>query len=438
MGDKEIVTMSMREVDRLKVIREVLEGRLKRREAARQLHLSKRQLIRLCKRVHREGTVGIIHRLRGKTSNHKLDSTLIGRAIDLVEKEYPDFGPTFANEMLSERHGIAMSVTALRSAMISEGLWKANKQKARYRKNRERRACVGELVQLDGSHHDWFEGRAAKCVLIAFIDDATSRILYAEFVDSEDTINLMRTTRTYLQKYGRPVAFYVDKDSIFRINRQATIEEQLRDSEPLTQYARAMEELNIAVIFANTPQAKGRVERSFKTHQDRLVKYLRINGISDSRQANDFLWKIYIPKHNARFAVQPANSTDTHRPLQQDHRLDEILSLRTQRTLANDYTIRFNNSFFQVLLQEELLLRPRNKVLVEVRLDQSIHLKFQNTYLNYTLINKPARITSHVPECLIKKKPKPPVPAKDHPWRSFRFGKNAINEKTELGATRES
>lgn len=416
--------MSMREVDRLKVIREVLEGRLKRRQAAKQLGLSKRQVIRLSKRVRKEGTMGIIHRLRGRPSNRRLDPELIAKAVGLVQKEYPDFGPTFACEMLNERHEITISVTALRGAMIVEQLWKARKRKARYRKCRERRACVGELVQLDGSHHDWFEGRGAKCVLITFIDDATSRILYAEFVPSEDTVNLMRTSKSYLERYGRPVAFYVDKDSIFRVNRQPTIEEQLRDCEPLTQYARAMEELNIEVIFAGSPQAKGRVERSFKTHQDRLVKYLRINGISDTQQANEFLWNVYIPKHNARFAVEPASPTDAHRPLLAHRRLEEILSLRTERTLLNDFTLRFQNSFYQLLAEQKIRVKPKDKILVEIRLDGSLHLRAKGEYLQYSKLEKPLSQKPERPSTLPKLH-KPVIPAADHPWKQFKFPRQA-------------
>jgi hypothetical protein len=210
------------------------------------------------------------------------------------------------------------------------------------------------LVQLDGSDHDWFEGRAPRCVLLLFIDDATSRILYAEFIPVEDTLNLLRVTRSYLLRHGRPASFYVDKDSIYKINRQATVEEQLRDEQPLTQFTRAMKELDIEVIAAHSPQAKGRVERSFKTHQDRLVKELRLREISTPHEANAFLWKTYIPEHNARFAVEPASPANAHRSLLKSHRLDEILSVRSERTLLNDFTLRFQNQFFQILPEQSI------------------------------------------------------------------------------------
>lgn len=421
MKDEQTLRMSMREVDRLKVIDEVLIGRLKRRQAGEQLGLSKRQIIRLCKRVRKEGNRGVIHRLRGRESNHRLSAELVERAVGVVREEYRDFGPTFANEKLKERHGIKISVSVLRRGMIAGEIWRAKKRKVRHRAYRQRRACLGELVQLDGSEHDWFEGRAERCVLLIFIDDATSRILYGEFVGSEDTLNLMRTTKGYLETHGRPVAFYVDRDSIYKINRQATIEEQLRDSQPMTQFSRAMEQLNIQVIFAHSPQAKGRVERGFKTHQDRLVKELRINGISSIGQANKFLQEIYMPGHNARFAVGPANHTDAHRPVGKSHCLEQILSLRTERTLFNDFTVRFNNCFFQVLPDQKMLPRPKDKIFVEVRLDQSLHLLFKSKYLKFNEITKPP---VKIQQMQTTGRPhKPVVPEKDHPWRRFQLPK---------------
>ena len=430
MGPKEIFLM--RDVDRLKVIYEVLEGKLKKRVACKQLGLSRRQVIRLCKRVKAEGAGGIIHRLRGKASNHRLAKGLMDKATELVKKEYPGFGPTFANEKLREEHGIVLGVNTLREAMILEGLWMAKSRKARHRCYRERRACVGELVQLDGSFHRWFGDGTEKCVLLIYIDDATSRILYGEFVPSEDTLNLMRTTRIYLKCYGRPVALYVDKDSIFRINRQPTIEEQLRDSQPMTQFARAMQELNIEIIFANSPQAKGRVERGFRTHQDRLVKELSLKGIRTIPKANEFLWTTYIPKHNARFTVKAANATDAHRPLLKNHHLEEILSLRTQRTLLNDLTLRFNNYFLQVLPDRKTTVRRKDKVLVEVRLDNSIHLRFKDTYLDFKAIAKPPAISQQTPT--ISKPRKPPVPTKDHPWRHFKLPREVFSRLNAVKA----
>ena len=419
--------MSNQDIDRLKVINNVLERRLTWPQGAEQLDLSVRQIGYLCGRVRKEGNRGILHRLRGKPSNYQLKPGLLDRALKILKHpRYQGFGPTFANEKLLEDHALVLSTPVLRQGMIREGLWKAKKHVPPHRAWRERRSCVGELTQLDGSDHDWFEGRGPRCVLILYIDDATSRLLYAEFVDVENTLTLLATTGAYLRRHGRPVAFYVDKDSIYKVNRNATLEEELQDSSPITQFTRAMTELGIGVICANSPQAKGRVERSFNTHQDRLVKELRLAGISDKQSANRFLWKTYLPAHDARFAVPPANTTNAHRPLLKTHRLDEILSVRTARVLANDYTLGCQKRFFQVLADQPVRVRPKNTILVETRLDGSVHLRYKERYLNFmTIDKKPFR-----PLTLPKPRPSPLIgpilpykPSPTHPWvRSHSFG----------------
>lgn len=375
--------MSVEELDRNHVIENVLKKQLKQRHAAQQLGISVRQVKRLCGRARRDGKRGLIHGLRGKPSNHRLPSATLARAVRLVKKHYPDFGPTFAQEKLREINKVTVSVSSLRQALIIDGHWKKHKQHPFYRSWRERRPCVGELVQLDGSDHDWFEGRGAKCVLLPYVDDATSRVLYGQFISVEDTMNLMAATQIYLKTHGRPLAFYVDKDSIYKINRQATVDEDLRDAQPLTQFTRAMGELGIQVITAHSPQAKGRVERGHGTHQDRLIKEMRLAGISSMEKANPFLRDIYFPKHNARFAVAPANPIDVHRPLLKVHRLHEILSLRTPRVLANDFTLRFQHRRFQLLADQPCRVRPGADIEIETRLDESTHLRFKERYLNF-------------------------------------------------------
>jgi hypothetical protein len=419
---KERLTMSNREIDRLKVIHSIAKKQLTWNQAAVQLDLSKRHIGRLILRVNTEGNKGIIHRLRGKPSNHQLMPGIIDTSINLVKTRYPDFGPSFANEKLLELHGINISTSSLRSAMIEANIWRPRKQAAKHRQWRQRRPCVGELVQLDGSEHDWFEGRGPRCALLVFIDDATSRILYAEFVTVENTFNLLSATKQYLLNYGRPVALYVDKDGIYKINRQASIEEQLKDNQVMTQYSRAMEELGIEMIFAQSPQAKGRVERSFNTHQDRLVKELRLANISDIKSANVFLANVYIPHHNARFAVAPARAFNAHRPLLRSHKLNEILSLQTERTLANDFTLRFQNQFLQLLAHQKVRLRPKDKIIIQTRFDGSLHLLFKDRYLNYnTLPHRPYKPFYAANPRLLKgsSKPisKPYIPPKNHPWR---------------------
>jgi len=416
------LTMTNREIDKLKVIQNVVHKKFTWSQGGEQLGLSERQIGRLVSRVRREGNQGIIHRLRGRSSNHQIESDRLEKALRLIGRHYSDFGPTFANEKLRQKHSIVLSTFALRRGMIEAGLWKPGRHKRKHRAWRPRRSCVGVLVQLDGSDHDWFEGRGPRCVLLLFIDDATSRILYAEFIPVEDTLNLLRVTRSYLLRHGRPASFYVDKDSIYKINRQATVEEQLRDEQPLTQFTRAMKELDIEVIAAHSPQAKGRVERSFKTHQDRLVKELRLREISTPHEANAFLWKTYIPEHNARFAVEPASPANAHRALLKSHRLDEILSVRSERTLLNDFTLRFQNQFFQILPEQSIRVRPPNKILVETRLDGSTHLRFKDFYLRFKTIPKrpykPAYEGHNQPPAVTRPS-KPYKSPKDHPWRRW-------------------
>ena len=387
---EERLTMTTRDLDRLKVIHQVLQYKLTWPQAAAQLTLSVRQVGRLCARVRTEGHRGILHRLRGRPSNHQLPPELLTRALELVKRHYPDFGPTFATEKLHERHRLVLSAWTLRQGMLRAGLWKPRRQRPRHRTWRPRRACLGELIQLDGSDHAWFEARGPRCVLLSYVDDATSRVLDGEFVAVEDTVTLLRTTTAYLQRHGRPVAFYVDKDAVYRVNRQATIEEQLQDLAPLTQFTRAMRELGIEVISAHSPEAKGRVERSFGTHQDRLVKELRLAGIRDRETANRFLRTRYFPAHNRRYAVEPVNPTDAHRPLLKAHDLDAILSIQTVRRVERDFTVRLQNRFFQLGPDQPVRVGPKDPVLIEQRLDGSTHLRAKGRYLACQTIPKPA------------------------------------------------
>jgi len=424
---EERLTMTNRELDRLYVIRRILDHRLTWRQGMVLLDLGHSQIGALCARVRREGARGLIHRLRGKPSNHRLNPAILEQAIAILRDPlYTGFGPTFANEKLRlHPHRLVLSTPVLRQGMIQAGLWKPHRRGSRHRAWRARRECVGMLVQLDGSDHDWFEGRGPRCVLIVYIDDATSRILYAEFVVVEDTLTLLRTTDAYLRRHGRPGTLYVDKDSIYRINRQATIEEQLQDLQGITQFTRAMTELGIQVICADSPQAKGRVERSFDTHQDRLVKELRLAGISTKEAANRFLWEVYLPAHNARYAIAPVSPVDAHRPLRTlTNRLDRILSIQTERTLANDFTLRFQNRFFQVLPHKPLRIHPQDKVLMEFRLDGSTHLRFKGVYLPFKAIAKPSPSLRHPrrPAAPAKTSKTPYRPPRTHPWRN---GQNA-------------
>ncbi len=371
----ERLNMSKQDIDRMHALRNVIERKLTQVEAARILRLSDRQVRRLCIRVREDGPRGIVHGLRGRLSNHRLDPELLGKVLSAVHDPLWDgFGPTFAREKLGEFYHLDFGVTTVRRLMLLTNLWEPHRRRNKHRAWRQRRSCVGMLIQLDGSYHDWFEGRGPWCVLLIYIDDATSRILYGEFIEVESTLHLMRTAKTYLRKWGRPAALYVDRDSIYNVNREPSVEEDLRGERAITQFTRAMGELGIEVILAGSPQAKGRVERGFGTHQDRLIKELRLRGISNIRDANPYLRGEYIPDHNRRFAVEPASSTDTHRPLFKCHDLAAILSIQEDRQVYNDFTVRYENRFFQLGPKQPVRVCRGAKVRVQERLDGSIHI----------------------------------------------------------------
>lgn len=380
----EVVAMSRREMDRAQVVGKVVEGRLTQANAAKMLKLSVRQVKRQCAKFRDMGPPGLAHGLRGQPSNHQIDPWRLETALNaLHDPLWEGFGPTFTHDKLKELCGVEVSVETLRQLMILTGIWRPWGQRLKHRSWRERRECVGMLVQLDGSDHDWFEGRGPRCVLIIYIDDATSRILYGEFVGVEDTMTLLHTTRGYLKAHGRPTAFYVDHDSIYVNNAPG-------DEQPMTQFARAMDELGVDIIPADSPQAKGRVERGFHTHQDRLVKELRLRGISTPEAANRYLQGNYIPKHNARYAIAPRSTLDVHKPLIAGVDLLDVLSVKLTRVVRNDYTIQYFKRWIQI--PEGAGVRPKAEVTVQTRLDGEVRLLYKGLRLDYMpLPGKPER-----------------------------------------------
>ena len=417
----EILRMRPRELDQLRVIEKVLAGELTWCEAGRELGLSRRQVGRKVKRVREEGRVGIIHKLRGRPSNQCLEADVARRVKDfLVQDIYKDFGATLACEKLLELEGIDVSVGTVRRFQIELKVHRPKKSKDRHRSWRERRRRIGELVQLDGSDHDWFEGRGERCVLVNYIDDASGYVLYAEFVKVETTLILMGTTKTYMDQHGRPVSVYVDRDSIYKVNREATIEEQLKGVESQSQFARAMEELGIQLICANSPQAKGRVERSFGVDQDRLVKEMRLTGINTMEAGNEFLRTKYLPFRNKRFGKEPADERDAHRPLLEHHVLENILCIRIERTVMNDYTVRYKNRWFQLLKEQLVRIRPRYKIQVEEHLDGSLHIQRSGKYLAYKEISHKKKTCGrpHVATARELSQKTAWKPAANHPWRN--------------------
>jgi Helix-turn-helix domain len=328
-----LVTLNMRELDRLKVIQAVVEMGLKPGRAAERLALTVRQVERLVMRYQESGATGLVSRKRGLASNHQLPAGNAEHALALIRERYPDFGPTLACEKLHESHGIAMSVETVRTLMIAAGLWIPRSQRApKVHQPRARRACTGELVQIDGSEHAWFEERAPQCTLLVYVDDATSRLMVLHFTVTESTFSYFEATRAYLERYGKPVAFYSDRASVFRPVYSRT------GARGITQFGRAMYELNIETWCANSSPAKGRVERAHLTLQDRLVKELRLRGISTIAAANAYA-PTFMAAYNARFAKPPRSTFDAHRPLRDDEDLDAILTWRVMRKVSDSLTL---------------------------------------------------------------------------------------------------
>ncbi|MFP4826972.1 ISNCY family transposase [Paraburkholderia sp. BR10879] len=326
--------MSMRELDRLKVIEAVAEARLMPWRAAERLGISRRQVERLVLRYLGEGAAGLVSRRRGCPSNHQLPDALVRRALRLIGERYADFGPTLACEKLRECHGLVLSKETVRHLMTEAGLWVPRKQRPPgIHQPRARRACFGELVQIDGSDHRWFEERAPACTLLVYVDDATSRLMTLHFTPTESTFSYFEATRAYLERHGKPVAFYSDRASVFYVKRRAETA-----GKGVTQFGRAMYELNIDTFCANSSPAKGRVERAHLTLQDRLVKELRLRGISTIEAANAWA-PAFMAAYNARFAKPPRSTFDAHRPLRTDENLDAILTWRVRRKVSRSLTV---------------------------------------------------------------------------------------------------
>ena len=382
--------MSRKETERITIMDKLVAKQIKQKHASRQLGISVRQVQRLVKRYKREGISGLIHQSRGRIGNRAFTQGMRDQIVLLISKQYPDFGPTFASEKLLERDGINVSKETVRQLMIVEQLWKAHHRKeVVIHTYRERRPCIGELIQLDGSPHKWFEERALPCTLIAFIDDATSRIMDGAFMDYEGTFTLFETTEHYLKTYGKPLSFYVDKHSTFKINRQATIEEELKDLMPQSQFGRAMEQLRIELIFAHSPQAKGRVERLFETLQDRLVKELRLEGISTKEEATRYFREVYIPMHNARFAVSPQDATNMHRELLPSDDLSRIFTVQTQRHVSKALVVQYKNTRYQLdTTGSYRYLLKNQQILVEENKQGILVFRYNDKTIPYKVIGK--------------------------------------------------
>jgi transposase len=421
----EILPMSAKELTRLEVMQRLKEKRLLQKEAARRLGLSVRQVKRLWRKYRKQTAKGLVSAKRGKASNHRLDAGVVQQALDLVKKKYSDFGPTLAHEKLVEADPLRISRESVRKIMIEEGLWKARrKKKEQVHQMRERRTCFGELVQIDGSDHAWFEERGERCTLLVFIDDATGKLVELLFVEDETFFAYCEAARHYFEREGKPVAFYSDKHGIFRVN---TAQAQGTTS-GLTQFGRAMQELDIQIICANSPQAKGRVERANQTLQDRLVtpalaggarEELRLRNLSTIEAANAYLEE-FREDFNRRFAVAPHSTQDAHRPLLPTQNLDRIFTRQRSTTLSKNLTLQYNKTIYQIQTDHPTYALHKAPVLLCENAKGEVTILYQNKPLTYTTFKTLARQseivdTKHLNRALAL----PTPPAANHPWRTY-------------------
>ena len=413
MVGEDKVLMSVKELRRLAVIHQVMEKKIRQIEASRLLDLSVRQIRRMVRRVQKEGDRGLAHRSRGKRSNRAIDERKKTHVLGLCAKQYGDFGPTLAAEKLGERDGIGISDETLRLWLLEAGVTHFKRWKRPHRSWRQRKAHRGELIQMDGSHHAWLEERGPECTLMAYIDDATGRV-YGRFYSYEGTIPALDSFKRYLRREGIPLSVYLDKHSTYKAWAEPTIAEQLAGRKAKSQFERALEELGVEVIHANSPQAKGRIERLFETFQDRLIKEMRLANVSNLEEANRFL-SGYLPIYNRRFSVKAAEGANLHRPIPVGLNLDDILCIKTQRALRNDFTVAHDGRLYQV---HDRIRATR--VMVEERLDGSTRITHQGRRLQcQPIFVRPAREAVKPLKTKPRRPPRPPAP--NHPWhRSFK------------------
>lgn len=426
---KKTITMSIKEANRISILTKLSLKEIKQVRASQALGVSIRQVRRLLKKFRKGGARGIIHGLRGSQSNNRVDQKIMETAINVIKDRYPDFSVTLAHEKLVENHSFPYSRETLRAMMVATGLWKPKRQPVMVvHQMRERRGSVGELVQIDGSPHAWFEDRGEYCNLLVYIDDATSKLLWLEFVKSETVNAYFLATKHYLQKHGKPLAFYSDKHGVFRVNTTKKSTASVDDSNGLTQFGRAMRELSIETIFANSPQAKGRVERVNQTLQDRLVKELRLRKLDTMTEANRYLPE-FTEGFNRRFAVVPKSSLDLHRPLLPTDLLENILVQKQTRVLSKQLTISYQDKIYQVDVTSSRTNRPSyvlRHAKVEVREDSSgsITVNYKGRFLKCLVIAKLPKVSivesKHLNQIMdvikVRGITKPPA---NHPWRQY-------------------
>ncbi len=422
MIQKDIIMLTQGELKKLHIAKKAIDKTITQAEASDLLDLSLRQVGRIIARIKLQGDKGIIHKNRGKPSNRAKSLKIKDKILKLCREKYKDFGPTLASEKLFEIDKIKLDSETLRLWFIEGHIIYRSRRKRPHRQWRQRKACFGEMVQMDGSHHDWFEGRGEPCVFMGYIDDATGNP-YGRFCDYEGTLPAMASFRSYIEKYGVPLSLYLDKHSTYKVNHKRSIQDELNDTDPLSQFSRAVKELGVNVIHADSPQAKGRIERLFNTFQDRLIKEMRLKGIKSIEEGNKFL-EGYLPIYAKRFGVVPVKDVNLHRPRPKATDLDKILCKRTEHALRNDFTVAHDKKLYQI----ENNVRTA-KVIVEEKTDGSVLIQHRGASLKFKEIKvKPKRITEQNPYIFLNKAR---IPAKDNPWRTFKIDPQSTHEQRQ-------
>ena len=378
-----VIAMSRAEIDRMSVLRDLAEDRIRVSEAATLMGLGRRQVLRLAKAYRQHGPAALVSRRRGKPSNRSYPAGLRSEVIGLIRERYCDFGPTLAGEKLAELHGIHLGRETIRQWMMAAGIWKDRRQRMKpVHQPRHRRDCLGELIQIDGSDHWWFETRGPRCTLLVYIDDATSRLMHLQFVESESTFDYFNATRAYLERHGKPIAFYSDKHGVFRVNRK-----DAAGGDGMTQFGRALHALNIDIICANCSQAKGRVERANATLQDRLVKEMRLLGISGLAAGNAFL-PAFMADYNARFAKAPFDARDLHRCFAEHDDLDDAFAWKEERSVSANLTLQYDQVMFILVPNEITRPLARKRVTVIDYPDGRLAIRHNGVDLPYRAFDK--------------------------------------------------
>lgn len=409
----------MKELTRYEVAKRLIQGEISEKEAMVLMGLkSTRQVRRIKKKVMEKGAEGTAHRSRGQPGNRKFSDEFLKNVMTIVKEKYRDFKPTFTAEKLSENHGLKINEETMRQLMIKEGLWKLKprRQAKKHHAWRERKANYGQMQQFDGSYHLWFEDRGEESCLLLSVDDATGEITHAKFDKNEGVVAVFRFWLEYFIENDLPVSVYLDKFSTYKVNHPAAVD----NKDLITQFQRAMNQVGVELITAHSPEAKGRVERMFETLQDRLVKELRLAGISTTEEANEFL-KTYIPKFNEKFAVTPQNNANLHRKTDKElkAKLPQIFSVQSQRKVNNDYTVLFKNRFFQLLEVQPTTIYKKDHVTVEEHLNGLMKISFKGHYLKYEeLPERPKKVADLKLPALTTHKSGYSPPA-NHPWRKF-------------------